>query len=55
MLDALALGPRYYVELLAVLPYVEYRTLVRVIGELDEAGLVGRDDQGRLIRLAGAR
>ncbi|MBX5489579.1 MAG: UbiD family decarboxylase [Chloroflexi bacterium] len=55
VLDALAPGPRYYVELLAVLPYVEYRTLVRVIGELDEAGLVGRDDQGRLIRLAGAR
>jgi 2,5-furandicarboxylate decarboxylase 1 len=53
VLDALAAGPHFYVELLAALPHVEYRTLVRVIGELEAEGVLGRDGEGRLTR-AGA-
>ena len=53
VLDVLAAGPRFYVEVLAALPHVEYRTLVRVIGELEAEGALGRDAAGRLTR-AGA-
>ena len=48
----LADGPLYYVELLARLPHVEYRALMQAVGELDQAGELTRDGQGRLHLIA---